>query len=77
MANNNCENLACFTIYTLRFGGGLGGPDPYSDETHSCEQHVGKLMGWQPEAKDTSEIYWEVRQGVPEGAFCCFALGDE
>ena len=56
----DCELPAEFTVYTLRKGGGFAGPDIYSDDTQACETHVGSLLGWQPAAQYTDDIYWEV-----------------
>ena len=56
-----CELDAEYQILTVRDGGGVAGPDPYSDETHACIDHVGGLLGCQPDAKSPNEIYWQVR----------------
>lgn len=58
----DCAKTAEFHIYTQRLRGGMVGPDIYGDETDSCDEHVGKLLGWQPEAKDVTEIGWVVVQ---------------
>lgn len=55
----SCDQPADFSIHTLRRGG-IGGPDPYSDDTHACVTHVGDLLGHQVGAANPSEIYWEV-----------------
>lgn len=58
-----CPKDAEFEILNLRPNGKLGelaGPDPYSDYTHACEEHVGNLLGWQPNASSPDEIYWKV-----------------
>lgn len=52
-----CLREAAFRILTIN-----GGPDPYSDEKHACEEHVGALLGHQPEAKKPKEVYWRVLQ---------------
>lgn len=58
----DCKADAEFHIETHRRDGGIAGPDIYSDDTDACEAHVGELLGWQPEAKDTAEIVWTVYQ---------------
>jgi hypothetical protein len=59
-----CRAKSTVTVITRRItddGFTVGaGPDPYSDYTESCDKHIGYLLGWQPEAKDTDEIFWEV-----------------
>jgi|JI6StandDraft_1071083.scaffolds.fasta_scaffold233653_1 hypothetical protein len=57
---NRCPNDATVEIITVRDGGRPGGPDPYCDDTHSCDDHVGLLLGHQPEAVNPEQIYWEV-----------------
>lgn len=55
-----CRARATVSILATR-GTGVAGPDIYSDETESCDKHVGRLLGCQPDARDPKEIYWEVR----------------
>lgn len=57
-----CEEDAIFLVLTERDGGRQAGPDPYADDTHACEAHVGELLGWQPNAEATEELYWIVHQ---------------
>lgn len=54
-----CGKPAEYTIHTVRRVG-IAGPDPYSDETHACTDHVGALLGHQPDARNPQEIFWEV-----------------
>lgn len=66
----NCGKDATFRILTERKTnaafGLMAGPDPYSDDTDACKDHVGELLGWQPDAANTNEIYWTVHQ-FPDG----------
>ena len=59
-----CAVPAAFTLRTIRLPIrgviGIAGPDPYCDETDSCEAHVGALLGWQPGCVNTDEIGWQV-----------------
>lgn len=57
-----CNNQAEFIITARRSDGSYAGPDPYSDDTLACENHVGQLLGWQPDAENTDEIEWVVQQ---------------
>lgn len=61
-----CEAEAEFQVLALRQAPEwpfplAAGPDPLSDDTDACREHVGALLGWQPEATETNRIYWEVR----------------
>lgn len=57
-----CEEPAEFVVHTLRNGEGLmAGPDPYGDVTEACVEHVGHLLGHQPECRNPEEVYWTVR----------------
>lgn len=59
-----CEAEAEFEIVTVRstmVGTVLGGPDPYSDYTYACSDHVGALFSYQPDASEPENIYWHVR----------------
>lgn len=56
----SCDKPAEFEIITSRSKGGIAGPDAYSDNTDSCEEHVGRLLGHQPDAVRPEEIYWQV-----------------
>jgi hypothetical protein len=59
----DCQSPAEFMVLTVRRDGGDGimaGPDPYGDDTHACEAHVGVLLGHQPECLSPEEIYWHV-----------------
>jgi hypothetical protein len=43
----DCQSPAEFMVLTVRRDGGDGimaGPDPYGDDTHACEAHVGVLL---------------------------------
>jgi hypothetical protein len=51
-----CPEQAEFVIDTIN-----GGPDIYSDQTHACEEHVGHLLGTQPDAPNPERAYWEIR----------------
>jgi hypothetical protein len=55
-----CSAPAEYTIYTQRSDGSIAGPDIYSDETESCETHVGALLSYQPDARNPEEIVWLV-----------------
>lgn len=57
----DCPEEASFEVVTVRDGGRIAGPDPYSDYTHSCDAHVGELLGHQPNAVSPEEIHWHVR----------------
>lgn len=57
-----CGKQASFQIVAHRIDGRCAGPDPYSDDTFACVDHVGALLGWQPNAVDTEEIQWTVTQ---------------
>ena len=54
-----CKKPAEYQIITVR-DGGMAGPDPYSDYTDACTDHVGALLGYQPDAVRPEEIYWHV-----------------
>lgn len=56
-----CSLPATFHIDAVR-SSGIAGPDLYSDDTYSCEAHVGALLGHQPNALNPEEIYWEVKE---------------
>ena len=60
-----CDHDADFAIHAV-VDGGFAGPDPYSDETHGCEAHVGVLLGHQPDlpADRAAKVQWVV---VPLG----------
>ena len=60
--DGHCAKSAEFRIYTKRRGGVVAGPDLYGDETDSCNEHIGQLLGWQPEAENVGEIEWLVVQ---------------
>ena len=64
--DNECWQPPEFRIYTQRRDGAPAGPDIYADQTESCIGHVGDLLGYQPEAKDTEEIGWWVVSIVKE-----------
>lgn len=55
----DCGKDAEFEVLTLRRTG-IAGPDLYSDQTDACAAHVGTLLGYQPEASNPQEIFWEV-----------------
>ena len=57
-----CDKPSEFEINARRPDGTFAGPDPYSDDTFACEEHVGALLGWQPEAENTDTIEWVVMQ---------------
>jgi hypothetical protein len=38
----------------------MAGPDPYSDDTHACQAHVGELLGMQPDCRAPEQVYWHV-----------------
>lgn len=61
-----CSEKAEFELQTVRAISslpyvGIAGPDPYADDTQACEQHVGVLLGYQPDAIESKDIYWQVR----------------
>ena len=63
----HCGKDAEFEILAVRATGaspfvGVAGPDPYSDLTYACEDHVGALLGHQPDAVEPEWIYWKVRE---------------
>lgn len=58
--DGHCASSAEYHIETRRADGGIAGPDLYGDDTHACSAHIGSLLGWQPDAKDTDEIVWTV-----------------
>jgi hypothetical protein len=55
-----CGKDAEYELWAVR-SQGIAGPDPYSDNTDACEEHVGPLLSYQPDAERPEEIYWEVR----------------
>ena len=56
--DGGCQQPVEFRIYTQRRDGSPAGPDIYADQTDSCTDHVGPLLGHQPEAKNPDEIGW-------------------
>lgn len=56
-----CCELTCGSDAEVRIVTMNGGPDPYSDVTDSCLDHVGALLGHQPDAVRPEAVYWEVR----------------
>jgi len=59
-----CGLAAMFDTVTVRRtiqGSSVAaGPDPYSDLISTCVAHVGEMLGHQPGATSTAEIFWEV-----------------
>lgn len=69
-----CYRPATWTITTVRDCTDVGmvepavaGPDYDADVHYACDTHCTAVdaFGWQPEARDTHQLYWEVRQ-IPE-----------
>lgn len=61
----DCTNDAGFQILTERIENGDGtmaGPDPLCDSTEACVEHVGHLLGWQPDCRNPEQVYWTVLQ---------------
>jgi hypothetical protein len=66
----SCGRDAEFEVRAVRPTGespfvGIAGPDMYSDDTYACEEHVGNLLGHQPDAHAPEQIYWHVRSLDP------------
>lgn len=65
-----CDQPATVEIRTIRSAPpaatNFAGPDPYGDDTMACDDHVGHLLGHQPDAVNPHEIYWEVYPIAPE-----------
>lgn len=66
----HCAHAAEFEIVTQRRDGKMAGPDPYGDNTDACEEHVGHLLGWQPNMVCPKEVAWYVTP-------ICVALGEQ
>lgn len=55
-----CERTPEYRIFARRRDGSPAGPDIYADDTDSCPNHVGLLLGNQPDARNPEEIEWLV-----------------
>ena len=66
----NCQKDVEFQIDTVRtlHDGKVqfAGPDPLSDYSYACVDHVGAMLGWQIDAPKTEEIYWTIRRFDPK-----------
>ena len=56
--DTTCEQPPEYHIYTQRRDGSPAGPDIYADDTTACVDHVGALLGHQPDARNPEEIVW-------------------
>lgn len=64
----SCGKDAEYEILTVRStaeGERMAGPDPYSDQTYSCEAHLGSMLGHQPGTAEPEQITWRVRPLAP------------
>jgi len=53
-----CGKPAEFQILTMR--GKEAEPDPYTNDTYSCEEHTGTLIGYDPDTEKPEELHWEI-----------------
>jgi hypothetical protein len=56
----HCPNDAVVEVRTQRSGEAIAGPDPFADFTDACIDHVGALLGHQPEMLRPDEVEWLV-----------------